>query len=443
MKILQTISLPELTNWSVRYLLDFSFDYNEDFELVPIGKFLTRNRDLINIQDNVTYQRVTVRANNNGVCLRDEEIGKSIGTKKQYIVTSGQFIISKIDARNGAMGLIPDELNGAIVTNDFPTFEVDNSRINSQFLLLLTTTKTFINFAQSCSSGTTNRQRINIQQFLNIKIPLPSLEEQNKIVSNYNTKIELAKQQEVQAKQLGKKVKTYFFKALGIEKVEERKSKQGLQYVSLSKLDKWGIDFIEDLSKSSSIFDEYKIKDLCKISSGGTPLRSRKEYYLNGNIPWIKTGELENEILLDAAEKITEEGLKNSSAKLYEKDSLIIAMYGATIGKTAKLGIKASTNQACAVLFSINNELVLTDFLWEFLQVQIDNFKNLAYGSAQPNLNAGIIANYKVPLPPISNQRIIHQHISDLKSQIKLLEKQAEQNNILAIKEFEQEIFTE
>lgn len=195
MNLLKTISLPELTNWSVRYLLDFTFNYNEDFQLVSIGEFLTRNRNVINIQDEITYSRVTVRGSNNGVCLRDTEIGKKIGTKKQYLVNRGQFIISKIDARNGALGIIPDDLEGAIVTNDFPTFFIDNARINSHFLLLITTTKTFINFAQSCSSGTTNRQRINIEQFLNIKIPLPSLEEQDKIVAQYNRKIELAKKQ--------------------------------------------------------------------------------------------------------------------------------------------------------------------------------------------------------------------------------------------------------
>lgn len=441
MNLLKTISLPELTNWSVRYLLDFTFNYNEDFELVSIGEFLTRNSNIINIQDEITYRRVTVRGNNNGVCLRDTEIGKNIGTKKQYIVNSGQFIISKIDARNGALGIIPDDLEGAIVTNDFPTFFIDNTRINSHFLLLITTTKTFINFAQSCSSGTTNRQRINIEQFLNIKIPLPNLKEQDKIVAQYNKKIALAEKQKSEAKQLESDIENYLFHVLGIKKVVDKINKKGLHLVSLSQLEKWGIDFIEDNSNKSTLFDEYKINTICNISSGGTPLRSRKEYYTNGDIPWIKTGELENEIIYDSEEKITLEGLNNSSAKLYDKGSLIIAMYGATIGKTAKLGVSATTNQACAVLYNINNEIVLTDFLWEFLKVQIDNFKKLAYGSAQPNLNAGIISNYKIPIPPIRKQKEITDNILNLKSKVKDLQKQSENNRLLAISEFEQEIF--
>lgn len=441
-KILSIVPFSNLTNWSVRYLLDFNFDYNQDFELYPIGSFLTRNRNLINIQDNIEYSRVTVKVNNNGVFLRDVELGKNIGTKKQYIVQKAQFIISKIDARNGSMGLIPDELDGAIVTNDFPTFFVDNSKINSQFLLLLTTTTIFIKFAQSCSSGTTNRQRIDIEQFLNIKIPLPSLSEQNRIVENYNTKIKLAQKQEKQAEQLEIDIENYLFDALGIEKLEKKENKKGLQFIHFKSINKWGIDFVFNNSIKKSKYVEKRIIELCRISSGGTPSRRRRDYYENGSIPWIKTGELKNKIIFDTEEKITEEALENSSAKLYDIGSIIIAMYGATIGKTSKLGIKASTNQACAVLYDINNEIIYTDYLWEYMQVQIEKLKGLAYGSAQPNLNAGIISNYKIPLPPLKIQTQIVNHISTLKQQIRDLKTKAEQNRKNAIEEFEQEIFT-
>ena len=106
MNLLSTISLPELTNWSVRYLLDFTFNYNENFELVSIGEFLTKNRNIINIQDEIIYSRVTVRGNNNGVCLRNKEIGKNIGTKKQFVVKSGQFIIFKTSRRRYCLWII-------------------------------------------------------------------------------------------------------------------------------------------------------------------------------------------------------------------------------------------------------------------------------------------------------------------------------------------------
>ena len=152
-----------------------------------------------NIDNDKTYKRVTVKINNNGVILRNIEKGINIGTKKQFVAKSGQFIISKIDARNGAFGIIPSNLDGAIVTNDFPLFDVNENKINPHFLLLITTTKEFIKFAQSCSSGTTNRQRMDIDLFLNQKIPLPTITEQNKIVDNYNRKIRKAEQLQQEA----------------------------------------------------------------------------------------------------------------------------------------------------------------------------------------------------------------------------------------------------
>lgn len=112
--------------------------------------------------------------------------GSEIGTKRQTVVHAGQFIVSKIDARNGAFGVIPDDLEGAIVTNDFPVFDVDSSKILPQFMVLISTTPQFVEFARKCSSGTTNRKRIDIDAFLQQVIPLPSLDEQKAILKAYN-----------------------------------------------------------------------------------------------------------------------------------------------------------------------------------------------------------------------------------------------------------------
>ncbi len=151
--ILNKISFSDLVNWSVQYLVDNEFSYNEDYELVAIGEFLIRSRKSIQIKDEIEYRRVTVSSKNGGVKTRDIVRGNTIGTKKQYLIEPNQFLMSKIDARNGAFGIVPKELNGAIVTNDFPSFIVDEKIINIQFLVLIATTQKFLEFAQSCSSG--------------------------------------------------------------------------------------------------------------------------------------------------------------------------------------------------------------------------------------------------------------------------------------------------
>jgi len=439
---LKYINLSHLVNWSVQGLNNTQLSYTNQFKFSRIGDFINKSKNLIKIEDKKTYSRITVKINNNGVILRDKLQGNLIGTKKQFLAKAGQFIISRIDARNGAFGIIPDSLNNAIVTNDFPLFDINIEVINPQFLLLITTTQNFINFAQSCSSGTTNRQRMDIDLFLNQIIPLPSLLEQEVIVNNYFNKIEEAANLEKKVYLLQEEINFFLLDKLGIESDRSLKRTIGNLYiVNYSELHKWGLDFIGKESNSVKKYNELPIKYFCKVSSGGTPSRSRKDFYDGGSIPWIKTGELRHEILYNSEEKITPNAIKNSSAKLYPKDSILIAMYGATIGKTAKLGIEAATNQACAVLFNIDRSIIIPDYLWEFLQLQTDNLKKLAYGSAQPNLNAGIISNYLVPVPSLEEQSIIVKQIAILKKEIKYLKEESANLKYNAKKEFEIEIF--
>ena len=114
-----------------------------------------------------------------------------------------------------------------------------------------------------------------------------------------------------------------------------------------------------------------KLGDIFEIGSGGTPSKAHPEYY-GGNIPWVKTGDLKNEYLYEAEDFITEEGLNNSSAKIYEENTVLIAMYGATIGATSILKMKACTNQACAAFRK--NEQVIPEYLYYFLRSKKEKF---------------------------------------------------------------------
>lgn len=446
-KQLHFVTLQSLVNWSVAHLINRDLGFTKKFPFARIGDVITRSTLLIHVEDDVLYKQVTVKTNGGGAVLRNKnlELGKNIGTKTQYLAREGQFIMSKIDARNGAFGIITNEIDSAIVTNDFPLFDVNTKLVHPFYLYLLSTTKPFIQYAQSCSRGTTNRQRIDVDSFLSQKIPLPSLAEQNKIIAAYNATIAQAKQYSTQAKDIDKQIEKYLQDELEIETRDytiEKQTDGFLHFINYSTIDKWGTDFmVKNIQFSSSTkYKTKKICQLCNISSGGTPNRGRKEYY-GGNIPWIKTGELKNEILTDTEEKITPLGMNNSSAKLYPKGSLVVAMYGATIGKTAKLGVDATTNQACAVLFDIDNKQIQTDFLWLYLQSQTDKLKAMAYGGAQPNINAGIVANYEIPLPPFDTQNEIVEHITRLRKKQKDLQRQSLTLRQQATEQFEQIIF--
>lgn len=152
-------------------------------------------------------------------------------------------------------------------------------------------------------------------------------------------------------------------------------------------------------------WDLVKIESIAETGSGGTPLSDRIEFYENGKIPWVNSGEVRQGVIMDTEKKITKLGLENSSAKIFPKNTVLVAMYGATAGQVGILGIDACTNQAvCGILPSIKFN---SKYLYYFLSTQLENFLNLRYGIARLNLNQDTIKNFKVPLPDKDIQKKI------------------------------------
>lgn len=156
---------------------------SQNWDLVPLGEILIKSNTWIQIEANKKYKQITVKYWGKGVVERNEVIGTEIAASQRLQVRSGQFIVSRIDARHGSFGLIPDCLNGAIVTNDFPVFNLNINRILPHFLNWMSKTPTFIELCKVASEGTTNRIRLKEDKFLSMKIPLPKLEEQQRIIA--------------------------------------------------------------------------------------------------------------------------------------------------------------------------------------------------------------------------------------------------------------------
>ena len=170
------------------------------------------------------------------------------------------------------------------------------------------------------------------------------------------------------------------------------------------------------------------VGEFTTVTSGGTPDRKNNEYWKNGNIPWVKTTELQNNELTKVEEFITQKGLNESSAKIMPIGTLLIAMYGQgkTRGMTAYLGIEASTNQACACI--LPSEAINQKYLWYYFILSYDKLRDLAKGGNQPNLNGNMIKNFSILMPPIEMQKefvsfvqqidkskfIVKQQIADL-----------------------------
>jgi len=158
-----------------------------------------------------------------------------------------------------------------------------------------------------------------------------------------------------------------------------------------------------------------KLGEVCKTTSGGTPSRRNPDYY-NGSIPWVKSGELDKGIILNTEEKITDEAIKNSSAKVFPKGTLLIALYGATIGKLAFLGIEAATNQAVCGIFE--NQNIVSKYIYYFLLFNKPKLIQQGVGGAQPNISQTILKDLDLPVPPLKTQHAIVTKLEELFSEL-------------------------
>ena len=149
-----------------------------------------------------------------------------------------------------------------------------------------------------------------------------------------------------------------------------------------------------------------RLGDVCETSSGGTPNRSTPKFWMNGSIPWIKSGQLKDNIINESEEFITENGFKNSSAKMFPNGTLLLALYGATAGKLGFLGLDATTNQAiCSII--PDSKLVDKKFLYYHLLFKRSTIIADSTGGAQPNISQAYVKDLEIPLPPLPIQKRI------------------------------------
>lgn len=184
MSYTKIVKRSELTNWSVKQIFDVVHaNFNPQYKIVRVGDVLKLSKNIIAVESEVEYTRLTVKLFNKGISERDKVLGSYIGTKRQTRVSAGQFIISKIDGKSAAFGIVDEKYDEAIVTPDFLVYDIDTEKILPEYLELVLRNKAILNQFDTSSSGTTGRRRLSQKVFENTKIALPSLEEQKSLVS--------------------------------------------------------------------------------------------------------------------------------------------------------------------------------------------------------------------------------------------------------------------
>ncbi|MDA2412451.1 hypothetical protein COK18_07025 [Bacillus cereus] len=441
-----------LDNWSVNLSTSIK-NALENAESIKISKLLTRSKDIVKIQDGVQYSRVTIRLYNKGVHLRDKEYGENIRTKRQYKVKAGQFILSKIDARNGAFGIIPEELDGAIITSDFLAFDVNLDIVNPQYLLMLLSSESYKKLWQNLSSGATNRQRIQEGKFVNLLIHLPNIEVQNKLITEYLLRVEKAQKKNNEADLLPNKVRSIIYSKLGIEKNKETRQKQSfLQLINFKNLQLWGVDknigFLQYTYKFSDPISFMKNPRLfIDIFRGKSPKYDPKssKIILNQKCNRI------NDIELEHAKPVNEDWLASIDKDRFikEGDIIINSTGEGTIGRASYITkeYEGYLIDSHMLLLRVNKEeidplFLVYQFNSSYVQDQIDFLKS-AQATKQTELGVDNLKKIQFVLPEINKQKSIGLQIQKEFSKAKNLYKEAEKLIKSANEDFERSVFGE
>ena len=311
-------------------------------------------------------------------------IANTVGTDftKYKVVRRGQFTYIPDTSRRGdkiGIALLSDYDEG-LVSNVYTTFEViDKNELLPEYLMLWFSRPEFDRYARFKSHGSV-REVMDWDEMCKVQLPVPPISVQRDIVKAYQTITNrIALKQQVNDNLV----------TSGIAAISSVIGKAAL--INATEADLLRLNLSENYSVKT-------VSEYCsETKSGSTPSRTVSDYWLNGTIPWVKSGEVHNNITLQTEERITQSGLEGSSAKLLPIDTVLMAMYGVTAGEVGYLGVPATTNQAiCGMVCHSRSEAAYLYFALIQSQSEISRLSN---GGAQDNLSKNFIDGIKLIVP--------------------------------------------
>jgi type I restriction enzyme, S subunit len=409
-----------------------------------IGDILKRIKRPINLEENQDYKLVTIKTKHKGVSLREIKKGFDIKSN-MYVVKEGDFLISGIDARHGAIGIVPKELDNAVVTNDFWYFEINEEIIIKELFLELTETVWFDEICKKGSDGTTNRVRLQKDKFFNQFIEIPNKNEQSELLAkilkfksnldNLNienntqqTLLSTLKQSILQEAIQGKLTADWRTQNPNTEPATEL-----LKRIKAEKINKNGVltrskkeKTLAPISKEEIPFELpegwvwCRLGDICSnITKGSSPNWQGVKYVSESEgILFITSKNVDSyNIDLTKATYVEEKFNEIEPRSILKKGDLLTNIVGASIGRTAlfDLDVIANINQAVCIL-RIEHFLISKSYLLYLMNsiLTLQTMSDSSFAPGRANLSMSNIASFPIPLPPLSEQQAIVEKVEHL-----------------------------
>jgi type I restriction enzyme S subunit len=362
----------------------------------------------------------------------------------------GDILITKLGYPLGEACIAPEKIEHGIIVADLVRVRVPEYGIDRKYLTYAINSPFLIKQFENHTKGTT-RPRVNLGIIRQLPIPLAPLEQQKRIVAEIEKHFSRLDEAVANLKCVKNNLKRYkaaVLKSAVEGKLTEEWRKQHpdvepadklLERILAERREKWQGrgKYKEPVGPDTSGLPELpegwvwvSVEQIAHVGTGATPLRSRHEYYENGNVPWITSGALNDEFVSRANEYITDIAVNETNAKLFPVHTLLVAMYGEgkTRGKVSELLIEAATNQACAAIVTSDLAKKVRKYVKLFFLKNYEDIRRLSSGGVQPNLNLGHIKQTAIPLPPLAEQYQIVAEVERLLSIVAGAETQVDAN---------------
>ncbi|MBW4766443.1 restriction endonuclease subunit S [Prevotella nanceiensis] len=310
---------------------------------------------------------------------------------KKYEIKYGDFVMAMTGATIGKIGKLQIDSESKVYINQRVCKFIPEAFCDKEYLYYKLNTQEFQRFIYNNVDSKLAQPNIGHPTIYKYELELPLLSEQRRIgqfLKAIDDKINLNRAINHNLEALAKQLYDYWFVQFDFP------NEEGKPYKSSGGKMIWNEKLKREIPEG---WEVVKIQDIAQTYSGGTPTSTNRAYYDDGNIPWINSGELNSPIITSSSNYITEEGLNNSSAKLYPSNTVLVALYGATAGKVSLLSFEACSNQAiCGVM---PKEKFMTTYIQFYLSSLYEYFIILSSGSARDNISQDVIKNTYLSIP--------------------------------------------
>lgn len=359
------------------------------WQTVQLGEVLKQDVNYVTELEPKIYPKLSVKLYGKGVVLDAPTDGANVKMQRHQFAKPGQIILSEIWAKKGAIGIVPKDGEGALVTSHFFLFDVDETKVLRDWVGLLLKRNYFADTLDSQARGTTGYAAVRPKQFLALEIPLPPLTEQRRIVAH---------------------IESLAARVNEAQRLREEADVETQAYINSA---------LNHLLVAKEHWTTKAITDVSTMSTGTTPPSQRIDYY-GGEMQWYTPGDLSFEKELGKSSRtVSDIAIKENKVRIFQPGTILLVAIGGTLGKVSLARTPCSSNQQITgILF---NEDIFPDYGFWWMRRLYHDLRNAAPQATLPIINQRRIGEFEISFPPLPEQRRISEYLDGLQSKINSL----------------------